>query len=145
MNREGLIDLADWARVVRHADGRVEVRQGTSTGSAGAAGGVLVGLLLGLVFLMPFAGMLVGGVAGALIGKLIDYGIDDQFIRDVSHQLTPGTSALFLYVTRVKLDDVVDRFRPYQPSVIHTSLSPEAEEKLRESMRGEVSMEEAFR
>jgi uncharacterized membrane protein len=134
MQREGLIELADWARVIRREDGRVDVRQGTSTTGGGAAGGALWGMLFGLIFLMPLAGMVIGGATGALMGKLADYGIDDRFIKDLGKQISPGTSALFLYVNRATTDKVIERLRQYQPTVLRTSLSQDAEDKLRAAM-----------
>jgi uncharacterized membrane protein len=131
MQREGLIELADWARVIRRPDGKVDVRQATSTAGSGAAGGALFGLLIGLLFLMPIAGMAVGAVTGAIVGKFADYGIDDKFIKDVGGQLAPGTSALFLYVVQMTEDKVTERLKSDQPTVVRTSLSEEAEAKLK--------------
>jgi len=135
MQRENLIQLADWARVIRREDGKVDVRQGTSTTGAGAAGGALWGMLFGLIFLMPIAGLAIGAATGALAGKLADYGIDDKFIKELGKQIQPGTSALFLYVVQATGDKVVDRIRPYNPTLLRTSLSDEAEAKLRESLQ----------
>jgi uncharacterized membrane protein len=135
MQREGLIDLVDWARVARHPDGKVDIKQGHSTTAAGAAGGALWGMLFGLIFLMPLGGMVIGGATGALMGKLADYGIDDKFIKDLSKQIAPNTSALFLYVNRATSDKVIERLRPFQPKLLHTSLSQEAEDKLRTAMQ----------
>ena len=137
MGSEGLLDLDDWARVIRHYDGKIDVRQATSTAGVGAAGGALFGMLFGLLFLMPFAGMAIGAITGAIAGKLSDVGINDQFIKDVGDQITPGSSALFLYVTRATTERVVDRLQQYQPTVIRTSLSKEAEEQLRTAMQGQ--------
>jgi uncharacterized membrane protein len=134
MQREGLLTLADWARVIRRHDGKIDIRQATSTAGVGAAGGALFGMLFGLLFLMPLAGMAIGAVTGAIMGKLSDYGIDNKFIEEVGSQITPGTSALFLYVSEVTTDKVVERLREYQPTVIRTSLSKEAEERLRSAM-----------
>src|SRR5689334_949302 len=88
LQREQLIQLTDWARVVRHDDGKVEVRQAHNTAAAGATSGALWGMLLGLIFLTPLAGAVIGGAIGALTGALRDYGIDDNFIKDMSNQLT---------------------------------------------------------
>jgi len=134
LQREKLLQITDWARVVRYADGKVEVRQGHSTVAAGAGGGALWGMLLGLIFLMPLAGAVVGGVTGALVGKLTDYGIDDKFIHDLGAQIQPGTSALFLYVTSATTDKVADRLRDLKPTLLHTSLTTDAETKLREAL-----------
>jgi len=135
MQGEGLIQLADWARVIRRPDGKIDVRQATSTAGAGAAGGALFGMLFGLLFLMPLAGLALGAATGAIVGHFADYGIDNKFIKDVGNQITPGTSALFLYVVQVTTDKVVERLQQYEPTVIRTSLSADAEERLRAAMQ----------
>ncbi len=139
LQREGLIELADWARVIRRADGGIDTRQMTNTTGAGLAGGALWGMLFGLIFFIPIAGLLIGGAMGALMGKLSDYGIDDKFIKEVGKQITPGSSALFLYVVRSTNDKVLERLAPFQPTLIRTSLSKEAEEKLREAMESSAT------
>jgi uncharacterized membrane protein len=139
LQSEGLIELADWARVIRGFDGKIDVRQGTSVAGVGAAGGALWGMLFGLLFLMPLAGMALGAATGAIVGKLTDVGIDDKFIKEVGAQITPGTSALFLYVVQATTDRVVDRLKQYEPTVVRTSLSHQAEEQLRAAMQSESS------
>jgi uncharacterized membrane protein len=135
MQRENLIVLADWARVIRRPDGKIDVRQATNTAGTGAAGGALWGTLFGLIFLMPLAGAAIGAATGALMGALSDYGIDDKFVKDIGQKITPGTSALFLYIVQATTDRVVDRLKELQPEILRTSLSQEAEEKLRQSMQ----------
>jgi uncharacterized membrane protein len=139
MQREQLITLADWARVIRREDGKVDVRQATNTAGAGAGGGAFWGLLFGLIFLMPFAGAAIGAAVGAIAGAMADIGIDDKFIKDLGKQITPGTSALFLYVTEATTDRVVERLRQYEPTVLRTSLSAEAEQKLRAQMETQAA------
>ena len=134
MQRENLLQLADWARVIRREDGKVDVRQATSTAGAGAAGGALWGMLFGLLFLMPIAGLAIGAATGAIAGKLADYGIDDKFIKDLGNKIQPGTSALFLYVVQATSDKVLERLQPYHPTLLRTSLSQEQEAKLRAAM-----------
>jgi uncharacterized membrane protein len=135
MQSEGLINLADWARVIRRPDGKVDVKQAVGTAGAGAAGGALWGMLFGLIFLVPIAGLAIGAATGALIGALSDYGIDNKFIKGLGEQITPGTSALFLQVQDATADKVTERMRKYDPTVLRTSLSQEAEDRLREAMK----------
>jgi uncharacterized membrane protein len=137
LREEALIQLADWARVIRQEDGRLEVRQAENTTAAGAAGGALLGGLIGLLFLMPLAGIAVGAAAGAVVGHFTDYGISDEFIKDVGNSLTPGTSALFLYIVEATTDRVIERLKPYEPTVLRTSLSRDAEERLRAAVEGQ--------
>jgi uncharacterized membrane protein len=135
LQAEGLLKLSDWARVIRRQDGRIDTRQGTNTTGSGAAGGALWGMLFGLIFLIPVAGLVIGGVAGALMGKLADYGIDDKFIKDLGAQITPGSSALFLYVEQSTPDRVIERLAKYQPSLLRTSLTQAQEDQLRGLMQ----------
>jgi uncharacterized membrane protein len=66
-------------------------------------------------------------------------GIDDKFTKDVGGQIKPGTSALFLYVVQATSDRVIERLRHYDPTVLRTSLSHDAEEQLRLAMQTEAS------
>ncbi len=134
MQSEHLIRLADWARVIRRQDGKVDIRQGTSTTGAGAVGGTLWGMLFGLIFLMPLAGAAIGAASGALMGALTDVGIDDKLIKGLGSQIQPGTSALFLYVVDATPDKVVDRMRQFEPEILRSSLSNDAEERLKAMM-----------
>ena len=143
MQREGLLDLADWARVIKRPDGKIDVRQATSTAGAGAAGGALWGMLFGLLFLMPLAGLAIGAITGGIMGKLADYGIDDKFIKEVGSQITPGSSALFVYVVRATGDRVVDRLKPFNPTLIRTSMATDAEDRLRAALEETPSTEGA--
>jgi uncharacterized membrane protein len=143
MQREGLLDLADWARVIKRPDGKIDVRQATSTAGAGAAGGALWGMLFGLLFLMPLAGLAIGAITGGIMGKLADYGIDDKFIKEVGSQITPGSSALFVYVVRATGDRVVERLKPFNPTLIRTSMANDAEARLRAALEATPSAEGA--
>ena len=84
--------------------------------------------------LNPLAGMAAGGLAGAgfgaLSGKLADYGINDQFIKDLGKTIPKGSSALFLLIKRSTPDKVLPEIEPYRPRVLKTSLSKEQEDNL---------------
>jgi uncharacterized membrane protein len=142
LQKEYLIDLED-ACVVVHTDaGKIQVKQAvnlTQLGfSSGATTGMLIGALAGLLVLNPLAGMAAGGLAGAgmgaLSGKLADYGINDQFIKDLGKTIPPRSSALFLLIKRSTPDKVLPEIEPYRPRVLRTSLSQEQEDKLRAAL-----------
>jgi uncharacterized membrane protein len=135
MQREGLITLADWARLIRREDGKTDVRQAVNTAAGGALGGAFWGMLFGLLFLMPLAGAAVGAAVGALGGAMADIGIDDKFIKDVGSKITPGSSAVFLYVVQATTDRVIERLKQYNPEILRTSLSQDAEDKLKAAMQ----------
>jgi len=79
-------------------------------------------------------GALAGAGAGALSGSLSDFGINDDFIERLSQTIPPGSSALFVLVKSVTLDKVLPEIESYKPRVLRTSLSNEAEAKLRATL-----------
>jgi uncharacterized membrane protein len=140
LQKEYLVDLADACYVTKDASGKVQLHQAVNLTATGAATGALWGALFGLIFLMPLVGMLIGAGAGALSGKLSDYGINDNFIRELSAKLTPGSSALFVLVRKATPDRVLPELGQFGGTVLHTSLSTEQEAKLRAAL-GEAQAE----
>src|SRR5262249_51445371 len=103
----------------------------------GAMSGMFWGMLLGLIFAAPFFGMAIGAALGALGGSFRDYGIDDEFIKQVRTQVTEGTSALFLLTSDAVLDRVAEGMKGIKFEIIATNLSKDQEEKLRETFSQE--------
>lgn len=99
----------------------------------GALGGSFWGFLFGLIFFIPLLGMAVGAAMGALAGSMRHGGIDEDFIREVQRQVTPGTSALFVVTTDVVADRVLEPFKDTGATLITTNLSTEEETRLREA------------
>jgi len=133
LQKQNLIKVEDAATAVRYAGGKVKVKQVNNLAGAGALGGAFWGMLFGLLFFVPFLGMAVGAATGALFGKAADYGINDDFIREVSESVQPGNSALFLFVDQAQEDRVIEKIKPYGGKVIHTSLSKDEEARLKEA------------
>jgi uncharacterized membrane protein len=100
------------------------------TGSA-ALGGAFWGLLFGLIFFVPLLGVAIGAGMGAMVGSMSDVGIDDEFIKEVRDQVTPGTSALFVLTSDAVQDKVRDAFAGLRPQLISTNLTNEQEQALR--------------
>ncbi|WP_318571088.1 DUF1269 domain-containing protein [Salinigranum marinum] len=137
LQKKELITLEDAAVVVRKQDGKTKVKQAHSLVGTGALGGAFWGLLIGLIFLAPLFGMAVGALAGALGGKYTDIGIDNDFIKEVGDTVEPGESALFLLVTQVQTERVLEELSAFDPTVLQTNLSAEDETKLREAFGAE--------
>ena len=142
LQNEYLIELKDACVVVRSPDGDVHLHQAVplvrSSALAGGTSGALWGTLIGLLFLNPLAGMAVGAgvgaASGALAGKLSDYGIPDDFIKELGSTIKPNSSALFLLVQKVTADKVLARMTEFKGHVLKTSLSDEREKRLREAL-----------
>ena len=133
LQKQELIKLEDAAFVTRKEDGKVKVKQAVSLVGAGALGGAFWGMLIGLLFFMPWLGLAIGAVTGAISGKLSDYGIDDNFIKEVGEKVEPGGSALFMLISDATPDKVIEELKKYHPTVLSTSLSKEDEQNLRDA------------
>ena len=136
--KEHIVEIEDACIVTRDVEGKVELRQAINLVGVGALSGLTSGMLLGglvgLLFLNPLAGFAIGGLvgagAGALSGSLADYGIDDNFIRSLSADIQPDTSALFLLIRKAQPEKVLAELAQYKGKLMRTSLSPEQEAKL---------------
>jgi uncharacterized membrane protein len=109
-----------------------KTRQLQNLAGSGALGGGFWGLLFGLIFFIPILGLLMGAAMGAAAGSMSDAGIDDDFIKEVREKVTPGTSALFALTSDGVIDKVAAAFRGIEGEVLHTNLSTQQEEQLRE-------------
>ena len=143
---EGLIVLEDAVIVTKDRAGRVKLHQTHNLQKLGLLGGgglgLVVGAILGLplagagaLLALPLAGSLTGAVGGLLSSKFVDIGIDDSFIRKISEQLQPSSSAIFLMVASVQLDQVLPRLNTEGGTLLHTSLPPDAEARLENAIR----------
>ena len=86
LQKEYLITISDAVIAVKTGE-TVKLNQLVNTTMAGAAGGSFWGLLFGIVFLNPLIGVAVGAGAGALGGALTDFGIRDQFMKDLTSKV----------------------------------------------------------
>jgi uncharacterized membrane protein len=132
--KEHLLELEDCVVVARDADGKVKLHQAMSPAGTGAAGGALWGGLIGLLFLAPVVGMAVGAASGAAAGKMTDVGVDDDFLKRLGAQLTPGSAAVIMLGQASAREKVVERVRPYGGELIQTSLGEDDEAHLREAL-----------
>ena len=129
-SRGQTIGLRDLVIAVRGADGAVKLDQSIDLVGGGALGGAFWGALVGLLFLNPLAGSAAGAAAGALGGWLSDYGIDDDFMREIGGRLEPGKAALFVLADHLTIDKVAPVLARDPGSLLYSSLSGEADELL---------------
>jgi len=142
MQKEYLVDLEDAVVTVRDRNGKVRIKQAVPlvkvSAAGGAAWGGFFGLLVGLLFMNPLlgwlAGLALGAGAGALSGALADYGINDDFIKEVGRSLEPGSSAIFMLIRRATYDKVLPELKQFGGKILRTSLSKEQEERLRRAL-----------
>ncbi|MFN8518867.1 MAG: DUF1269 domain-containing protein [Chloroflexota bacterium] len=131
--RNSGLALKDVAAVVKDADGKVKTHnEVSSTTATGAVGGGILGLMLGLVF-FPIAGLAIGALAGGLIGKSLGNNVDKNLVRDVTNDLGPGTSAVFVLV-QGNASALVGSVRHLGGKVYQTTLDPDVEGQLQNSL-----------
>jgi uncharacterized membrane protein len=133
LQREYLITMEDVTVVTRDDDGKVKLHQATNLTAAGAVGGGFWGMLIGMLFFNPLLGVAVGAGTGALSGYMTDIGVDDNFMKKVGEDLTPGSAALFVLVRKATGDKVMDKLKDFAGTgkIIQTSLSKTTEDELR--------------
>lgn len=127
-----VIELEDMAIVERQADGKIKLHQPSLAG-VGAVGGALWGGLIGLIFLVPLLGMAIGAATGAAAGALSDYGVDDNFMKELGQSLEPGAAAVIMLVRKVSADKVLPEIK-IPGKVIRTSLDNDSEQRLSDAL-----------
>lgn len=116
----------------------VRINDATHPTVPATLGGGFVGILAGLMLFNP-ALALIGGIAGtgvgAILGALKEVGIDDAFMKDLSLNLKPGSSALLVRIRQDDAQHVVDTLDPYSRKILHAELAHDDETKLQTALR----------
>lgn len=137
MQEEGIIKLADAVIAFRGQSPNIEIKQTHSVTGKSSLKGSGVGLLAGMLLGGPILGLAAGAAIGAIAGKMKDYGIDDDFINSISQSLVPDSSAIFLMVEEADGPEVLKRLKPYKGMVLSTTLTPEQQKRLEETLSEE--------
>jgi uncharacterized membrane protein len=151
LNDDWVVDLHDAVAVYRDDNGKLRVDQSyqTTTGEGAAMGG-LMGALIGLsLAAIPLTGgasavaagtLAAGAAGGAAIGASAgaldaawwkdEFGIPDDFVKQVGAMVQPGDSAVFALLRTANPDIVADQFRGYGGSILSTTLNRDQEQKV---------------
>jgi uncharacterized membrane protein len=139
LQKEYLIELGDAVVAVKHEDGKIKLNQMINTTAAGAVSGTFWGLLVGTLFALPLVGAAIGAASGALGGSLADFGINDDFMREVAEAVPPGGAALFLLVKKITTDKVLADLRGVGGTVLRTSFDKSQEDAIKDALAGRPS------
>ena len=144
------VNLDDAVAVYRDTEGKLRIDQSYDpTTGDGAAWGGLWGSMIGFILAIPFtgglsaaaaagalgAGVIGGTAAGAAAGAIDakwwkeDFGISEEFVKDVGQTIQPGDSAVFALIT-ANPDEAVKQFSGYGGKVLRTTLSNEQAAKI---------------
>jgi uncharacterized membrane protein len=136
LQTEYLIELGDAVIAVKHQDGKIKLNQTFNATAAGAVSGTFWGLLIGTLFALPFVGAAIGAASGALGGSLTDFGISDNFVREVAEAVPPGGAALFLLVKKITTDKVLADLQGVGGTVLRTSFDKTQEDAIKAALAG---------
>jgi len=150
------LDLKDAVAAYRTDDGRLRVDQSVQpTTKEGAGYGAFIGAMIGAILAAPFTGGLSAaaaattlGVGAATVGTVggafgaddaatfkEQYGISDDFVKEVGGMIAPGDSAVFAVVRGGNPEQMAEKFRGYGGTILKTSLSPRVAERVQETLR----------
>ncbi|HYH72802.1 MAG TPA: DUF1269 domain-containing protein [Nocardioides sp.] len=106
--------------------------------AASAGKGSVLGALVGMLVLAPVAGAALGAGVASVSARLRKSGIDEEFVRELGAQLTPGSSALLVLSSDGDLDEVRPAMeRELQRGdvvLLHAELSADAPAAIVEAM-----------
>jgi uncharacterized membrane protein len=156
LDAQGVIDLADAVTVYRSDDGRLRLNRSLQpTSRQGAALGGLVGAILGGVLAAPFTAGGSAAIAAAAVGTSVlgigtagaalagtdaadwkeQYGVPEDFVKEVGGMVQPGMSALFALVhSDATPTEIAKRFRGYGGTVLRTSLTASRAARLQDAL-----------
>ena len=134
LQREYLISISDAVIAVKTDNDSVKLNQLVNTTAVGAATGSFWGLLIGLLFMNPILGVAVGAASGAVGGALTDFGIQDQFMKELASSVQPGNAVLFVLIKHMTADKVLNEIKDAGGVVLKTSLDENREQILRDAL-----------
>jgi len=150
------LDLKDAVAAYRTDDGRLRIDQSVQpTTKEGAGWGVFIGSMIGALLAAPFTAGLstaaaattlgfgaatMGGVGGAIGADDAEsfkreYGISDEFVKEVGGMIAPGDSAVFAVIRGGNPEQAAEKFRGYGGTILRTNLSPRAAERVQQTIR----------
>ena len=159
MNDDWVMDLHDAVAVYRDYKGKLRVDQSYQmTTGEGAGWGGLWGSLIGLTLAIPFtggatapaagalaAGALAGGALGAGAGALDaswwkdEFGIPDEFVKQVGAMIQPGDSAIYALLRTADPETVANQFRGYGGTILSTTLSGNQQAKVEDVLHSRAA------
>jgi uncharacterized membrane protein len=130
MQHDHLVDLEDAVVVIRKTSGKIKLKHMQPLTAPGVLGGGLTGLLVGSLLFHPVLGAIMGAVTEMASMVLSNLPSDDEFLKELSSTLKPGTSALFVLVRKADPEKTRAQLEGIGGKVLATSLTEEQEAAL---------------
>lgn len=142
-----LLDLEDAICATKDRAGQIRLQQSEQRIAPGARKRAISGTLVGVLITLPLlavgpAAALIGATASGIAGITAgvrggtpeDTGVDDDFAMRLTRHVPPESSVLFVLIRRAEPDQVLARVGAYGGTVLHTTLSPAAERRLKAAL-----------
>jgi len=130
-------DLEEAVVLVHDWKNKIRLHHATHLTLPAALSGGFLGTLVGLMVFNPILA-LIGGVTGtglgAAIGAVKEAGIKEDFMKELGHDLKPGSSALFILARKAAPEKIVEVLKDSGGKVLQTSLSHDDETKLQAAL-----------
>ena len=126
------------AVIARNAQGEYRATTSHHAVEEGGSWGMFWGLLFGLLFFAPVFGSGVGLGLGGVFAKIERGGINRAFQQQVRDMVTPGTSALFLFISASNPDRALALLSNFGGHVVEVSLSDKQETRLQHAVHGSL-------
>ena len=161
MDNDWVVDLHDAVAVYRDYEGKLRTDQSyqMTTGEGAGLGG-LWGSLIGLT--LAAAIPLTGGASAVAAGTLAagaarrrrtgcggrrarrfwwkdEFGIPDDFVKQVGGMVQPGDSAIFALLRSANPEIVANQFRGYGGTILSTTLSRDQQKKVESVLQNKVA------
>jgi uncharacterized membrane protein len=127
------------AVIARTAQGEYRATTSHHPVEHGGSWGMFWGLLFGLLFFAPVFGSGVGLDLGGVFAKIEKGGINRAFQQQARDMVTPGTSALFLFIGTTDPGRALALLSNFGGHVLEVSLSDEQETRLQRAVHGSLS------
>ena len=126
LGKRGSVSLGDAVIVSRDRRGKTRIRQTRDISPGrGAATGFWWGGLTGLLIFGTtgwLIGAVLGALAGAAYGKFHDIGINDDWLKRLGDELTPGHTATVLQLPQFYATHLLRELRRFNGRLLHSSL-----------------------
>jgi uncharacterized membrane protein len=127
------------AVIARNAQGEYHAMTSHHPVEHGASWGMFWSLLFGLLFFAPVFGSGVGLDLGGVFAKIETGGINRAFQQQVRDMVTPGTSALFLFISATDPQRALALLSNFGGHVAEVTLSDKQETRLQHAVHGSLS------
>jgi len=114
LNHEHVIALKNAATIICHANGKIEIHETQDfDGKQGALFGALAGGLLGALRGDTIEGAVIGAAGGYVTSRVLDLGFNDDYLKELGSQLTPGTSAIVAMLEFAHAEDAMQTLQQF--------------------------------